>query len=53
MFPKQKICGKIKCRGCADGRKHHEYLAKDDTSVPTVETEALFLTCLIDAMEHR
>ena len=53
MFLKQKRCGKIKGRGFADGRKQRKYLTKDDTSVPTVATEALFLTCLIDATEHR
>ena len=51
MFLKQKRCGKIKGRGCADGRKQHKYLTKDNTSAPTVATEALFLTCLINSME--
>ena len=50
---KQKICGKTKERGCADSKKERKYLTKDDTSAPTVATEALFLTCLIDAMEHQ
>ena len=53
MSLKQKICRKIKVRGCADGRKQHGYLTKDDTSALTVATEALLLTCLNDAMEHR
>ena len=53
MFLKQNRCGKIKGRGCADGRKQREYLTKDDTSAPTVATEALFPTCFIDSMEHR
>ena len=53
MFMKQKRCGKIKGRGCSDGRKQRKYLTKDDTSAPTVATEALFLTCIINSMEHR
>ena len=53
MFLKQKRCGKIKGRRCAEGRKQRKYLTKDDISAPTVATEALFLTCLIDAMEHQ
>ena len=53
MFLKQKRCGKIKGCGCADGRKHWMYKSKDETSSPTISTEALFLTCLIDAMEGR
>ena len=52
MFLKQKISGKIKGRGCADGRKQRKYLTKEDIILPTVATEALFLTCLIYAMEH-
>ena len=43
MFLNQKRCGKIKGRGCADRRKQRKYLTKDDTSAPTVATEALFL----------
>ena len=43
----------IKGRGCADGRKRCKYLTRDDTSAPTVATEALFLTCIIDDMEHQ
>ena len=53
MFLKQKRCGKIKGRGCADGRKQRMYKSKDETSSPTISTEALFITCLIDAMEGR
>ena len=43
MFLKPKKGGKIKGRGCAEGRKQREYLTKDDTSAPTVATESLFL----------
>jgi hypothetical protein len=53
MFLKQKRCGKIKGRGCADGRKQHLYKTKEESSSPTVSIEALFLTCMIDAMEDR
>ena len=53
IFLKQKICGKIKGRWCADGIKQREYLTKDDTSAPTVATEVFFLTCLINAMDHQ
>ena len=27
MFLKEKRCGKIKARGCADGRKQREYMS--------------------------
>ena len=53
MFLKQKRCGKIKGRGCADGRKQRLYKNKEDTTSPTITTEALFLTCLTDAIENR
>ena len=53
MFLKQKRCGKIKGRGCADGRKQRLYKNKEDTTSPTITAEALFLTCLTDAIENR
>eukprot|EP00957_Ditylum_brightwellii_P124665 9501520-Ditylum_brightwellii.AAC.1 len=43
MFLKKKQCGQIKGRGCADGRKQQTYTHKDETSAPTVATEALML----------
>ena len=53
MFLKQKRCGRIKGRGCADGRKQKVYKTKEETSSPTIHVEALFLSCMIDAMENR
>ena len=53
MYLKQKRCGRIKGRGCADGSKQRLYKTKEETSSPTVSTEALFLTSLIDAEEER
>jgi len=53
MYLKQKRCGRIKARGCADGRKQRLYKTKDETSSPTVSTEALFLTSAINAHERR
>jgi Reverse transcriptase (RNA-dependent DNA polymerase) len=53
MFLKEKRCGTIKGRGCADGRKQRLYKTKEETSSPTVKNEALFLSCLIDAVERR
>jgi len=53
MFLKRKRCGRIKGRGCADGRKQRVYKKKEDTSSPTVTTEGLFLSCVIDAKERR
>jgi len=53
MFLKEKRCGKIKGRGCADGRKQRVYKTKEETSSPTVTLESLFLTAVIDAKEGR
>ncbi|MDG7001629.1 MAG: hypothetical protein JRN15_21230, partial [Nitrososphaerota archaeon] len=53
MFLKRKRGGKIKGRGCADGRKQRAYTAKEDAASPTVANEAVFLTAVIDAMEGR
>lgn len=53
MFLKRKRCGKIKGRGCADGRKQRAYISREEASSPTVSTEAVFLTAIIDAMENR
>ena len=49
MFLKRKRCGKIKARGCADGRPQREYITKLESSLPCVKTHALFLSCLVDA----
>ena len=43
----------IKGRGCADKRKQRYWLSKEDTSSPTVTTEGLMISCMIDAMEGR
>ena len=51
MFVKRKWTGSIKARGCADGRKQRTYLAKEDTSSPTVSIKAVMLTSIIDVQE--
>jgi Reverse transcriptase (RNA-dependent DNA polymerase) len=53
MFLKQKRCGRIKARGCADGRKQRVYKGKEETSAPTVAIESVLLSCTIDAFERR
>ena len=53
MFLKQKRCGKVKGRGCMDGRKQRAFIAKEESTAPTVSTEAVFLTAVIDALEGR
>ena len=53
MFLKEKRCGTIKGRGCANGKKQRLYVNKDKVSAPTVATESLLLSCLINATENR
>ena len=53
MFLKRKRSGKIKARGCADGRPQRAYIPQEDARAPTVSTEAVFMTAVIDAMENR
>ena len=53
MFLKEKIDGAIKGRSVAGGNKQHDYISNEDASSPTVSTEAVLLSCIIDAEEER
>ena len=50
---KQKRCGKIKGRTCADGRPQRDLYDKTETSSPTASSDAILLTLVIDALERR
>jgi hypothetical protein len=51
---KEKRCGKIKGRTCANGSKQKRYLKTDESVYsPTVSTEALLATLIVDAKEKR
>ena len=51
MFLTKKRCGRIKARGCANGRKQRETTNKEDASAPTVSIEAVVISAVIDAWE--
>ena len=53
MYLKEKRDGKIKGRGCADGRPQRLYTDKSETSSPTAALAAIMLTCMIEAFEKR
>ena len=53
LFLKQKRDGSIKGRTVAGGNKQREFISKEDASSPTVSTESVLLTCIIDAEEGR
>ena len=50
---KAKRCGRIKGKTVADGRPQRNYVPKEESSSPTVGTESLFLSLVIDAYEGR
>jgi hypothetical protein len=50
---KEKRCGKLKGRTVADGRPQKNLYDKADTASPTVATDALMLTILVEAHETR
>jgi hypothetical protein len=50
---KEKRCGRIKGRTCADGRPQRGLYTKEQTASPTVSTDALMLSLMIDALEQR
>jgi hypothetical protein len=49
MFMKQKQTGRIKGRTVAGGNKQRGFIDKEDASSPTVATESVVLTSVIDA----
>jgi hypothetical protein len=53
MFLARKRCGRVKARGCADGRKQREKTKQEDASAPTVAIEAVMSSAVIDAVEER
>jgi hypothetical protein len=53
VFLSKKRCGRVKARGCADGRKQRKTTSKEDASAPTVAIESVMLSATVDAMEDR
>jgi hypothetical protein len=53
MFLKEKRDQSVKARMCADGRKQRGDWTKQETTSPTISSEAVFITAVIDAhKEH-
>ncbi len=53
VFLKEKRDHSVKVRMCADGQKQRDDWTKQDTTSPTVSTEAVFITDVIEAHEGR
>ena len=43
----------IKAQGCADGQKQRDKIMKQESASPTVATESVFITAVVDAHEGR
>jgi len=50
---KEKRCGKIKGRTCADGSKHRKFVPREDASSPTLAVESLMALLVVFAHEKR
>ncbi len=53
VFVKRKPSGEIKARKVAGGNKQRDFISKESASSPTISTDAVLLTLIIDAKEHR
>jgi hypothetical protein len=53
IFLNEKRDGKIKGRTVARGNKQRDYISEEDASSPTVTTESVLLSCIINAEEER
>ena len=53
MFLKEKKNGDIKGRTVSGGNRQRDFISKEDSSLPTLSTEAVLLSCIIDAEEER
>jgi hypothetical protein len=53
MFLKEKRDHSVKARMCANGQKQRDDWTKQDTTSPTVSTEVVFITAVIEAHKGR
>jgi hypothetical protein len=52
VFVKKKQSGQIKACKVAGGNKQRDFISKENASSPTVATESVLLTSLVDAQEN-
>ena len=53
MFLKRRRDGRVKGRGCADGRKQRANTTREEVSSPAIPTESVFFILVIAAKEER
>jgi hypothetical protein len=52
VFVKKKRSGEIKARKVAGGNKQRDFISKESASSPTVSTNSVLLTTIVDVKEH-
>ncbi len=53
IFVERKQDGILKAQQVTGGNKQRGYIMKEDASSPTISSEAVMLTCVVDANENR
>ena len=53
LFLVEKRDGKVKARFCANGSSQREYMGREESASPTVMTESILITSVIDAKQER
>jgi hypothetical protein len=53
VFVKKKRTGQIKAHKVVGGKKQRDFISKENASSPTVPTESVLLTSLVDVQENR
>jgi hypothetical protein len=53
IFLTEKQDGTIKARTCANGSSQRAYIPREEATSPTASTEAILITGVIDAKQHR
>jgi hypothetical protein len=53
MFLTEKRSGEVKARGCADGSKQRNHIAKEEATAPKVTSDTIFIKGTIYAHERR
>jgi hypothetical protein len=53
IFLVEKLDGNVKARHCANGSTQRNYMQREDVSSPTVCTDSVLMTAVIEAEENR
>ena len=53
LFIVEKRDGRVKSRFCANGSTQREYMQREESASPTVMTESVLITAVIDAKQNR